>query len=403
MPSNALPPSAALLRSNGSSVRVLCLVNHIADHGGAEVSTVEIVRRLHGAGISFGVATLFNRYSTRYRAELEERGIAIFSCDARTWLQRASNFRRVVREFRPDVVHSTLAHSDLIARTVAGLERVPHMSSIVSPTYSKVARASNANDWKLDVWRFADGWTARRWSSAFHAITHAVAAAAVSALHIDARRITVIPRGRDRSALGVPSKERRARTRGALGLSEDTPVILNLGRHVPAKGQVHLVRAFAHVQRRYPSAVLLNAGREDLVTPTLKRSVAELGLQGNVRFLGISDDVGSLLSAADVFAFSSVYEGFGGALIEAMAMGLPIVAFDAPAMSEVVGTAGRLVPLADEQAFAESIVELIASRETREELARAGVDRFERYFTIDVVTEKMRALYEGVARNAEPR
>jgi glycosyltransferase involved in cell wall biosynthesis len=378
-------------------VRVLCLVNRVADNGGAEVSTVQTLRALQGQGISFGMATLFDTHSTRFRGELEEKGVEFFSCHASTWIGRAKRLRQAARRFFPDVIHSTLPDSDLLARAVAATVRVPHMSSLVNPSYSPVARKANGLGWRLQAWRLVDGWSARHGSAAFHAITRTVAEETVKALRIDPRRITVVPRGRSRATLGEPSLERRRAVRAHLGIDEDAPVILNLARQVPQKGQVHLIRAFAEVQQRHPDAVLLVAGRQGSASLQVERAVVEQGVERSVRLLGIHEDVGGLLSAADLFAFSSLYEGFGGALAEAMAMEVPIVAFDVPAVREVVGDGGRLVPVRDHQAMAAAICDLLSSPHLGRTLADRGRSRFERCFTIEAVAPQMRELYRSVA------
>ena len=134
-----------------------------------------------------------------------------------------------------------------------------------------------------------------------------------------------------------------------LGLSDTDEVIINLGRQEYAKGQDDLLRATARLAQDRPSLVLLIAGREGHSSSSLRALAGELGIANRVRFLGFREDVGDLLAASDVFAFPSLYEGLGGAVLEAMALSLPIVATRIGPLEEVLdeGRNARLVEVHD--------------------------------------------------------
>src|SRR5690606_1106187 len=168
----------------------------------------------------------------------------------------------------------------------------------------------NVTAWKLRLLQQVDGWTARRLTDHFHAITQAVKQASVRDLGISPERITVVPRGRDEERGGKPGPERRRRGRGALGVPERAQVLSSVGRQEYQKGQRVLLEAFEQVAARRPNALLVIAGRKGHATPELERLVAGSALlQERVRFLGHRDDVPDLLAASDVFVFPSLYEG----------------------------------------------------------------------------------------------
>jgi glycosyltransferase involved in cell wall biosynthesis len=215
---------------------------------------------------------------------------------------------------------------------------------------------------------------------------------------VEEDRIDVVPRGRDAAALGECTSERRDATRTRLGIDADAFVLLNAARQDPQKGQTFLLDAFAQVREALPRAVLLIAGREGPETPRLRTQIEELGLDSSVMLLGVRADVPDLLCAADVFAFSSLWEGLGGALLEAMALGLPVVAFDAPAVVETLGGTGITVPLGDAEAMATAILELAGAPDRRAALSRASVERFERCYTNEASLVGMRELYERAIR-----
>ena len=118
-----------------------------------------------------------------------------------------------------------------------------------------------------------------------------------------------------------------------------------------------------------------------------------------VRFLGHRGDIADLLAAADVFVFSSLFEGLGGASIEAMALGLPIVCSDIPALREVVGAeeSGLLVESGDAAALAKTITELLDDPARAAAMGRRGRAAFERRFTLARSAERMVELFHRVA------
>jgi glycosyltransferase involved in cell wall biosynthesis len=273
------------------------------------------------------------------------------------------------------------------------------ITSLVNTSYGSARRADpNVHAWRLQLVRAVDGWTARRLTAHFHAVTAAVKAAAVSALHIRDDRVTVVERGRDPERLGRATPERRARVRATLGLHEDDEVVVNVGRQEYQKAQRDLLDAFALVARRRPRAALLIAGRAGNASADLARQHARSPVADRIRFLGHRDDVPDLLAAADVFAFPSLYEGTGGAAIEAMALGLPIVTTDIDAMREVVD-GGRNALLAPPHApgpLADAVTALLDDPARRLAFGARSRAIFEARFTLERSTRAMVELYERV-------
>jgi glycosyltransferase involved in cell wall biosynthesis len=211
-------------------------------------------------------------------------------------------------------------------------------------------------------------------------------------------RITVIARGRDRKRLGEPSVERRTSVRRQLGVDFDRPVLLNVGRQEYQKGQVFLIDAMREVVRRRPDVLLLVAGRPGVQTPVLEERVASSGLADHVRFLGHRSDVTDLMAAADVFVFPSLFEGLGGSVIEAMGLGLPLVASDIPVLREVVGSeAGCFAAPADPADLSARLNDLLGAPERARRMGEAGRRRFEACYELSATAKQMIALYERIA------
>jgi len=155
--------------------------------------------------------------------------------------------------------------------------------------------------------------------------------------------------------------------------------VLMVARLDPIKDQATLLRAFAAAQVPGWQLQLVGEGPE---RPRLETLAAELGLDPAQVFLGSRSDIPELLGQADLFAFSTTpAEGFGIALIEAMAAGLPIIASDVPACREVLrdGAAGELLPLGDQLAWTERLQVLMASAEQRQALAAEALTHAAHY------------------------
>jgi glycosyltransferase involved in cell wall biosynthesis len=210
--------------------------------------------------------------------------------------------------------------------------------------------------------------------------------------------VVVVHRSREPARLGQSGEARRQAARHALGL-EGARIVLNVGRQAPQKGQVHLVDAFAEVVGTHTDAVLLVAGARGPSTPTLEARVVEHGVADRVRLLGHRDDVPDLLAAADVFAFPSLYEGLGGAVLEAMALGTPIVASDLPAVREITadGDVALLVPPGDAAQLAAALRRVLDDRGLAAALSDGGRTRYIECFTPDPVARAMAELYREVA------
>jgi glycosyltransferase involved in cell wall biosynthesis len=173
--------------------------------------------------------------------------------------------------------------------------------------------------------------------------------------------------------------------------------VVAVGRLEHQKGHRHLIDAVARLSDR-PRLVVLIVGRDGHMSAELKHQVRSLGLNGRVSFLGHRDDVPDLLAAADLLALPSLNEGAAGAAIEAMALGLPVVASDLPPLREVTehGASGLLVPVASPQALAEAIVRLLQDHDLARALGTRGREIFEQRFTLERSVERMVGMYRAV-------
>lgn len=165
-------------------------------------------------------------------------------------------------------------------------------------------------------------------------------------------------------------------------------VVLSVGRIVREKGVFDLLDAFASIARRRDNVSLIVVGamppRDD--SEELRRAVAAEGLEGRVRVVGAvaPEEVSTVLSAADLFVFTSGREGMPNVVLEAMAAGVPTVVFDIPPLREAdpEGVALTFVPVHEKELLAEAIDRLLGDRVDCARRAAAGVAIVHRRFTM---------------------
>jgi glycosyltransferase involved in cell wall biosynthesis len=375
-------------------MRILYLIDSLGP-GGAERSLAAIAPAYVRRGVQLDVAFLIDRPGVH--ADLEAAGARLFPLygpgGRAGWAWRAE---RLIAARRPDLVHTTLFEADVAGRIGASLARVPVVSSLVNVAYGADHAASpGMRRWRVQGAHLVDAATARR-VVRFHANTRYVADVMASRLHVPRDRLEVIPRGRDPERLGRRDPERRARVRAALGVAQETSLLVAVARQEHQKGLDALLEALPGVLSRTRGVRMVVAGRDGNQTPLLRATVRRLGLEGTVAFLGPRDDVADLLGAADTVVIPSRWEGLSNVLIEAMALEAPVVASDLPTLEEAVtdGDTAILVPPADPVRLAAAIVATLADPVAARARAQRARERFLERFTIDRVGDQMLAFYD---------
>jgi L-malate glycosyltransferase len=180
-----------------------------------------------------------------------------------------------------------------------------------------------------------------------------------------------------------------------LGLDPDGPVVGAVTRMRVRKGVEEFLRAMGEVRGRHPRVQTVVAGEVDL-DPALERLVAESGLGESLHLLGRRSDVPEVLSAFDLFVLSSHDEGMSNAILEAMAMQLPVVATDVGGTGEVVrdGESGVLVPPRDAERLAAAVGDLLGTPERWPAMGRLGREIVEQGFSARVMVRDMEGLYD---------
>ncbi len=223
----------------------------------------------------------------------------------------------------------------------------------------------------------------------------AVAGDVVRYLGYPPARIRVIAEA-PRSWLRPADTAETAAFRARAGL--EAPYFACLGTAEPGKRAIDSIRALPAIRESAPGSLLALAGNPGRLSQPLEREVAALGLQSAVRFLGYlpEQDLAAFLTGATALIFPSLYEGFGLPPLEAMACGTPVIATDAPAMSEVLRGGATLVPPGRPAEIAREAVRLLSEPERRAERSAAARDFAARFSWANAAEETV-AVYREIA------
>ncbi len=296
-------------------------------------------------------------------------------------LAAAWKLSRLVRKWQPAVVHAHDPHAVAMAALALSFGApVPRPQIVASRRVDFHLQRNAFSQWK---YRQVD-----RFIAASGAIRDIL-------VHdgIPAGRITVVHDGIDVAKI---AHREAIDLHAEYWLPHGVPAIVNVGALVAHKGQKFLIDAMPTVLREVPDAHLVIFGEGEL-RGALERQVKHLSLDKHVRLPGFREDVLSLMKSADLFVMSSITEGLGSAVLDAMAMGLAVVGTRAGGIPEAVvaGETGELVDPGDAQGLAAAMVKLLKDPERRHACGEAGRQRVATRFDVDHLVEGTLSAYKG--------
>jgi glycosyltransferase involved in cell wall biosynthesis len=201
----------------------------------------------------------------------------------------------------------------------------------------------------------------------------------VTAYGIPSAKITVVYPGFDAALEPIHDAQALAEVRARYGISGD--YILFIGRIQPRKNLTHLIEAFARIAAVDQGLTLVLAGPQGWLSEPIVAQVGARGLTGRVSFPGYvaAEDKAALISGARLFAYPSLYEGFGFPVLEAQACGTPLLTSTTSSLPEVAGEGGLLVDPQDVDAIAEGLDRLLQDVELRKRLVARGFENLKRF------------------------
>jgi len=290
-----------------------------------------------------------------------------------------------------DIVH---AHNGRTALAAALAVRMAGRGRCVMTQHFLEPNHAGLRGPKAVLSRQAHRWVTRQ-MGAVVAISQAVRAAMLSRGEVPDSKITVIPNGI--AAPDAALSAGAAATRRSLGVAPDEPLVVCTARLEPEKDVGTLVSAMTRVRTACPAVrcLLVGAGSQ---RPHLEEQIQSLGLTEVVQLLGFRADAQAVIAAADVFTLPSLAEPFGLVLLEAMALGKPVVAVGVGGPLEVVveGETGLLVPPAAPDALAGALGTLLGDPALRRRFGENGLARFRQRFTGHRMAEATAGVYRAV-------
>jgi glycosyltransferase involved in cell wall biosynthesis len=379
------------------SVRVLHVITRLTLGGSAE-NTVATMVALDGAGYRGPLAVGVAESDRASVEDARRRGVTLLDVPAlgrevgARDLAALAQLWRLMRARRPAIVHTHTSKAGFVGRLAARLAGVP---AVVHQPHGHIFYGyygAPRTAFYVALERLAARWTDRIVTLTDRGTEEHLARG------IGRRaQYRSVPSGVPTAALRAAAPDRAA-ARARLGLPAGAFVVAALGRLVPVKGLDFLVGALPALAAAIPSArlVLVGDGPE---RAALEAQARTLGVGDRVLVTGAAADVTVALAAADALAAPSRNEGMGRALVEAMALGLPVVAAAVGGIPAVVadGETGRLVPAGDAAALAAALIELGRDEALRAKLGAAAAARAEAFST-DVAHAAMRAIYDELAR-----
>lgn len=286
---------------------------------------------------------------------------------------------RILRDLGPDVVHAHDPHAVAMSGLALSFKTLSPKPLLV---------ASRRVDFHLQAHSFSR-WKYRQ-VEVFIAASEAIRAVLVHD-GIPASRVAVVHDGIDVERIAhLPIIDMHAE----FWLPHGAPVVVNVGALVAHKGQKHLIDAMSQVLRQLPDAHAIVFGEGEL-RGALEKQIKERRLEKHVILAGFREDVLSLVKSADLFVMSSLTEGLGSTVLDAMAMKLAVVGTRAGGIPEAVvpGETGLLVAPGDPKALAAGIVTLLNDQAQRRDMGEAGYVRVADKFGVDRLVEGTLAVY----------
>jgi glycosyltransferase involved in cell wall biosynthesis len=369
---------------------------HVIDglgHGGAETVMLNELRLVDRDRFAMYVVSVSDDYhpAVLERARSVSERAEIISGRALWDPRPVFRLVQLIRRERIDVVHTHLEGADVVGGAAARLARRPLVSTL-----------HIVHEWRANLRRgrqvLADA-AARFLPQRFIAVSEPVKESHVRRLHLDPASIEVLPNVSlaDRS---LPDGFDRTAMRASLAPTDDVLLCTVANLIANKKDVPSLIRAMPLVRDALDCGVTLLVVGDGPQRDELERLADDLGVASNIRFLGYRDDAIQILASSDILCHATLFEGMPMVVLEAMALGLPVVATRAPGVTDVVddGRTGILVPPRDPKALADAIVRVVEDDDLRKRMVEAAREAIASAHNTAAWTARIEQIYEELAR-----
>lgn len=328
------------------------------------------------------------------RKDISCRYLASLRGQIHPWLDLIAFIALVgmMRRGKYDIVHTHLFKAGLLGRWAARCAGIKHV--VHSPHGHVFYRYSSKQ--RVGFFALLERWSAR--------ITDRLVALTFKSVkeHLKfgvgtSSQWAVIPSGIDLARFSYVAED-GLRIRRGLGIDQDDLVFVSVARLEPVKGVVYLLEAMAEIASLYPAAKLIVVG-DGSERDMLSLKAKDLGIAGNVYFVGTQRDVPAFLSAGDVFLSGSLNEEMGRAVVEAMASGLPSVISRTGGLSECIedGKEGFLVEPGNSRSFATAMRKLLSDKNLRKTMSNNARCKADMKFSAKIMVASLEMLYKELA------
>ncbi|NEP12880.1 MAG: glycosyltransferase family 4 protein [Symploca sp. SIO2C1] len=303
-------------------------------------------------------------------------------------LKALSDIIRLLKQEQFDVVHTHSSKAGILGRWAARLARVP----VVVHTIHGFAFHDFMPAWKRQLYINLER-SACPCTDFFLTVSELNRQEAAQLGILNLENSQTVYSGINFSKLDRLSNPQQ--TRQQLEIPDDWQTIVMVGRLDPQKAPNYLIEAFAQVLKQSPKTLLLLVGEGELQA-SLQTQTQKLGITNHVKFLGSREDVPEILKIGDIFALSSLWEGLGRAMTEAMLLGKPVVVPNIYGIPEIVhqDQTGLLFPAGDIQQLAAHLVYLLQNPEARHRLGQNAKQLTRKLFDADCMVQQIEEIYD---------
>jgi glycosyltransferase involved in cell wall biosynthesis len=355
--------------------------------GGAEKIVLSLYR--HCDRRRFNTKILYWANEARLLENLDYEPQDVIRLDGNPILSLRALIRtiRLLKSLEVDLIQTHLMDADLVGFLSAVMLRIPALITIHSYPFPLEVR----HRWRYQL---MSCFTAR-----FLCVSETVKNHLVSPAGIQVGKISVVYNGIDLGRYTVRGDEERKRQlRESLGIGPGCVIVGNVSRLTSDKGQKDLLMAVPDIVKTHPNAKFLIVGDGELRNELHELS-RSLMISDRVIFTGTRSDIPDLLEIMDLFIFPTFMEAFGISVLEAMAMGRPIIATNDAAVPEILanGKEGILIHPGDHRALSGAILSLLGDPERLRDMGNCARKKAQS-FSLEKMTARMEDIYAGLFR-----
>lgn len=340
---------------------------------------------------------------TSFTDEIKALGVRIHTVDMRRSIQPLADLRalwvltNIIRREKYDIVHVHSSKAGFLGRIAARLNRVP-----VVYTPNGFYFLSNMPPAKIKIYLLLER-LAGRLTDCLVAVSDSEREQAVNHSLISPAKILVIPNAIDAHHFR-PDPVIGRQLRIELGIPDDAMVVGTVARFIDQKDPITFIRAARLIADRMPDVRFLWCG-EGPMRQEIEQLAAELELTSVTHFLGYRKDIANIMNVFDLFVLTSIFEGLPYTILEAMAVGLPLVVTDVVGNRDVVvdGQNGLVVVPRSPEEVANAVSKLFQNREKRLLMGQASYYLVTKHYRIQDMVSNIEEVYEDLLQSTQLR